>query len=82
MAIANLFVNALEAMPGGGLITFRIYCAEGGVGVDISDSGLGIQEHLANQLFKPFSQPKKQGPVLDSGQPRKLSKRIMGAGLG
>lgn len=64
MAFTNLLVNALEAMPEGGRITFTIYNAEEGVGVEISDSGPGIIENLEANLFKPFFTTKTSGTGL------------------
>ena len=64
MAFSNLLVNALEAMPEGGQIVFTIYDSSGGIGVDICDSGPGIQENMEGNLFKPFFTTKNAGTGL------------------
>ncbi|MFY9268142.1 MAG: histidine kinase N-terminal 7TM domain-containing protein [Candidatus Manganitrophaceae bacterium] len=64
MAFANLFINALEAMPDGGQIVFRTYESGGGVFVSINDSGSGIQDKMLPNLFRPFFTTKESGTGL------------------
>ncbi|HLO62731.1 MAG TPA: cache domain-containing protein [Azonexus sp.] len=64
--IINLFVNAIQAMPGGGVLKI---CVEDwdetdmplGIRLIVSDSGPGISEADLAQLFKPFFTAKKPG---------------------
>lgn len=64
--IINLFVNAIQAMPNGGVLKI---CVEDwdeadmplGIRLIVSDSGPGISEADLAQLFKPFFTAKKPG---------------------
>ncbi len=59
----NIIVNALQAMPEGGVLTVRTRVAESRrfIEIEISDTGCGIpQEHLS-KLFDPFFSTKKAG---------------------
>jgi len=51
--IANMIVNATEAMPGGGRIEIRTFEREG-VCIQISDSGTGMTEEVRKKIFEPF----------------------------
>lgn len=55
LAIANIAVNAVEAMePGRGLLTLRAYRHGDEVLLDIEDNGRGIPPQNINRLFEPF----------------------------
>jgi len=57
----NLFLNAMEAMPGGGTLTVT-GCREGDVvRIDIIDTGEGIPEDLLHRIFEPFFTTKDVG---------------------
>jgi len=73
--IMNLIINALEAMPRGGLLTIKtveqyINKLAGGfdnieageyVIMTVSDTGLGIEENDIKRLFEPFYTKKEMG---------------------
>ncbi|HEY7318471.1 MAG TPA: ATP-binding protein [Candidatus Binatia bacterium] len=61
-AILRLCKNAVEAMPSGGVLTFRGYESEGRVFLEIGDTGAGIPEGL--KVFEPFRSTKPRGSGL------------------
>jgi signal transduction histidine kinase len=61
----NLLANAVEAMPGGGVLRVTAECRDGAVVVSVEDNGPGIPDSIANQLFRPFvTAGKKSGTGL------------------
>jgi two-component system, LuxR family, sensor kinase FixL len=61
-AILNVAKNAVEAMPSGGVLTFRAYESERRVVLEISDTGVGIPEGTG--VFQLFRTTKPQGSGL------------------
>ena len=57
----NVLKNAVEAMPGGGLITVTTEDGDGEFVVTISDTGPGVPEENLPKLFSPFFTTKKVG---------------------
>jgi len=57
----NLILNALDAMPEGGLlqITARLSKERNYIEVHVSDTGVGIPEHILPSVFDPFFSYKK-----------------------
>lgn len=62
--ILNLLRNALEAMPGGGLIKISINRNEDFLQLVVSDTGSGISENKLNKIFEPFYTTKVMGTGL------------------
>ncbi|MCA9790707.1 MAG: hypothetical protein KC910_02900, partial [Candidatus Eremiobacteraeota bacterium] len=57
--LTHLVTNACEAMPCGGQLRLSVLRREGGVAFRLTDSGVGFQAELANQLFEPFYSTKQ-----------------------
>jgi len=49
----NLFLNAKDAMPGGGTLKIATYNGDG-IGVVVSDSGSGIAQEHIQRIYDPF----------------------------
>ncbi len=61
-ALLALCVNAIEAMTEGGTLTVRSCAlAEGGVAVEVKDTGPGIAEEVRAHIFEPFFSTKSDG---------------------
>ncbi|MBM3791234.1 MAG: PAS domain S-box protein, partial [Acidobacteria bacterium] len=57
----NLFLNAKDAMPSGGLIEVRTEMNDSMVIVDITDTGVGISDENMKRIFDPFYTTKRSG---------------------
>lgn len=57
----NLAINALDAMPDGGTLSFRSFHDDNSVIVDISDTGHGLDEEVRDKIFQPFFTTKTRG---------------------
>jgi CheY-like chemotaxis protein len=52
--LLNLFLNAIEAMPGGGRIDFRVQGERDGAVIEVGDTGPGIPDSIRMCIFDPF----------------------------
>jgi PAS domain S-box-containing protein len=57
----NLFMNARDAMPAGGVLDIRTMCSNGTVEVEVSDTGVGIPRDQLHRIFDPFFTTKSTG---------------------
>ena len=66
--ILNLFINAQQAIQGGGEITIRTsrneQALQPSILIQISDSGVGINDDDLNRIFEPFFSSGKKGTGL------------------
>ncbi len=62
-ALVALFVNAVEAMPGGGKIRVEANASspDGDLRIQVIDTGLGIAAEDLSHVFEPFYTTKKNG---------------------
>jgi signal transduction histidine kinase len=70
----NIFLNAAEAMPGGGTVTVKTGSdtAPGTIFIEVSDTGNGIPAEAMEQIFKPFFTTKVKGTGLGLAVSRRL----------
>jgi two-component system, NtrC family, sensor kinase len=57
----NLFMNARDAMPGGGMLEVRTIAHNGSVEIEVTDTGSGIPAENLHRIFDPFFTTKSSG---------------------
>jgi two-component system, NtrC family, sensor kinase len=57
----NLFLNARDAMPAGGMLEVRTTAHNGSVEVEVADTGAGIPREHIHRIFDPFFTTKSNG---------------------
>ena len=57
----NLFLNAKDAMPSGGMLEVRSTANNGSVEIEVADTGMGIQRENLARVFDPFFTTKATG---------------------
>jgi len=57
----NLFMNARDAMPNGGMLEVRTAAYNGSVEVEVTDTGIGIRPENIHRVFDPFFTTKASG---------------------
>lgn len=60
-ALLNLIINAIQAMPNGGVLSLNIIADSGNVIVEVTDTGIGIPEKNLEKIFSPFFTTKPDG---------------------
>jgi signal transduction histidine kinase len=63
-AIENLILNAMDAMPAGGVLMVRTTHETGDVHLEISDTGTGLTAEECERLFTPYYTTKQHGTGL------------------
>jgi signal transduction histidine kinase len=60
----NILINAMQAMPEGGLITCEVFPSGGMVHVHFTDEGPGLEEAVLKKIWNPFFTTKESGTGL------------------
>ncbi|MDP3203150.1 MAG: cache domain-containing protein, partial [Hydrogenophaga sp.] len=59
--IINLLINAIQAMPQGGVLRLETHDRNDGAELHVIDSGAGLSEATLERLFRPFFTTKNDG---------------------
>ena len=70
-ALINLVLNAQQAMPAGGQLVVRTQTTATGVALELIDTGCGMDEKTAGQIFDAFFSTKPGGSGLGLPTTRK-----------
>ena len=62
--IQNLVLNAVDAMPQGGVLTIRTLARDGAVSLEVADTGQGLTPEECERLFTPYYTTKTHGTGL------------------
>jgi signal transduction histidine kinase len=79
-ALSNLLSNAVRFTPDGGAITIAVTAGAEEVEIRVADSGIGIDGHLLDEVFEPFSAASGDLALHTSGR-FEFGSRGLGLGL-
>ena len=77
-ALLNLGQNALQAMPGGGILTMAARRVEDQIEIQVTDTGEGIAAGDLEQIFVPFYTTRNEGTGLGLAITQRLIQRLGG----
>ncbi len=63
-ALSNLVLNAIEAMPDGGVLTLRTHQDSSSAWIEVADTGKGLSQEDCERLFTPYYTSKVGGTGL------------------
>jgi signal transduction histidine kinase len=73
-ALMNLLLNAVDASPAGGVITFRCHNGNRRACIEVENAGLPIPESALNRIFEPFFTTKPRGTGLGLAIARNIAR--------
>lgn len=76
--VFNLLKNAIEVIPDGGTVTFKMSFDGTFLNIEVSDDGPGIPADIRNQLFDPFFTTKPNGTGLGLWVVYRLTQNLEG----
>jgi two-component system sensor histidine kinase AtoS len=73
-AFSNLIINAIQAMPNGGILSISsaLDASSSSVEITFKDTGIGMDETTAKNIFNPFFTTKDKGVGLGLALTRKI----------
>jgi signal transduction histidine kinase len=73
-AFSNLIINAIQAMPNGGTLSIssKLERSSSSLKITFSDTGIGMDETTAKNIFNPFFTTKDKGAGLGLALTRKI----------
>jgi len=73
-AFSNLIINAIQAMPNGGTLSIssKLDSSSSSVEITFKDTGIGMDELTAKNIFNPFFTTKDKGVGLGLALTRKI----------
>jgi len=60
-ALLNIAINARDAMPEGGVLSFSVRPTDGMVALSVGDTGKGMSDEVRERAFEPFFTTKAKG---------------------
>ncbi|MGH1340993.1 MAG: ATP-binding protein [Nannocystales bacterium] len=76
--VLNLVVNAVGAMPDGGVLTLRCRCVDNRMLLEAEDTGVGMPADLHERVFEPFFTTRAEGTGLGLATARAIVRRAGG----
>jgi signal transduction histidine kinase len=68
----NIFLNAMQAMPNGGMIEVAIRSNSEVVTINFADEGQGIADEILEKIWDPFFTTKEMGTGLGLGMVKNI----------
>ena len=74
-ALFNVVLNAVQAMPEGGVLTLSVTARRGQVAVTVKDTGVGMDRATLRRAFEPFFTTRVRGTGLGLAVVREIVER-------